>query len=136
MDMSCDDSDGPKKQQDDDKITDDEPKRPKEKKGLISQGAGYGTIYKTTSSKDANHLKSTKFKQFNFEKRQHTKLTCPLSHFDGFNLWLLKPTHMNRGRGIHVFNDLPTLHKLIKEYCLGKEEESLKKKSKNEKGEK
>ena len=51
-----------------------------------------------------------------------------MSHFDGHNLWLLKPTHLNRGRGIHVFRDLATLNKLIKEYCSGKDEEVLKKK--------
>jgi hypothetical protein len=45
-------------------------------------------------------------------------------------MWLLKPTHLNRGRGIHVFNDLETLKKLIKEYCMGKDEESWKKKTK------
>lgn len=44
---------------------------------------------------------------------------------------MLKPTHLNRGRGIHVFRDLPTLHKLIKEYCTGKDEEILKKKGTN-----
>jgi predicted transcriptional regulator len=42
----------------------------------------------------------------------------------------LKPTHLNRGRGIHVFRDLNTLHKLIKEYCQGKDEENIKKKNK------
>jgi hypothetical protein len=47
----------------------------------------------------------------------------PQCHFDGYNLWLLKPTHLNRGRGIHVFRDLDTLHKLIREYCQGKDEE-------------
>jgi len=36
---------------------------------------------------------------------------------------------LNRGRGIHVFNDLPTLHRLIREYCVGKDEESWKKKT-------
>lgn len=46
-----------------------------------------------------------------------------MSHFNGYNLWLLKPTHLNRGRGIHVFRDLDDLHKLIKEYCSGKDEE-------------
>lgn len=46
----------------------------------------------------------------------------PLCHFDSFNLWLLKPTHLNRGRGIHVFNDVETLHGLIRQYCIGKEE--------------
>ena len=44
----------------------------------------------------------------------------PLCHFDSYNLWILKPTHLNRGRGIHVFRDLESLHKLIKQYCSGK----------------
>ena len=52
----------------------------------------------------------------------------PLCHFDSFNLWLLKPTHLNRGRGIHVFRDLETLNKLIKQYCVGKEEQGVAKK--------
>lgn len=42
---------------------------------------------------------------------------------------------MNRGRGIHIFNDLNQLHKLIKEYCQGKEEENFKKKYNKEKEE-
>jgi hypothetical protein len=101
----------------------------KKEKGLLSSQPGYSTVYKTPGKDNPNN-KSTKFKSFNFEKRNHMKLTCPLSHFDGHNLWLLKPTHLNRGRGIHVFNDLGTLHKLMREYCLGKDEESWKKKSK------
>ena len=105
-----------------------EPKE-KEKKGKDrgSNISGNSTLYKTPGK---DNSKSTKFKQFNFEKRNFTKLTCPLSHFDGYNLWLLKPTHLNRGRGIHVFKDLPTLHKLIREYCIGKDEESWKKRGK------
>lgn len=71
----------------------------------------------------ADKGKITKFKTFNFEKRNFTKYTCPLSHFQGYNLWLLKPTHLNRGRGIHVFRDLEDLNRLIKEYTLGKDEE-------------
>lgn len=102
----------------------------KEPKSLLSSAPGYGTLYKTPG-KDNQNQKSTKFKQFNFEKRTFTKYSCPLSHFDGYNLWLLKPTHLNRGRGIHVFNDLTTLHKLIKEYCLGKDEEGWAKKTKD-----
>jgi hypothetical protein len=97
-------------------------------KSLLTSQGGYSTLYKT-QGKDNNNQRSTKFKQFNFEKRTHTRYNCPLSHFDGYNLWLLKPTHLNRGRGIHVFNDLPTLHRLIKEYCIGKDEESWKKKT-------
>lgn len=46
-----------------------------------------------------------------------------MSHFNGYNLWLLKPTHLNRGRGIHVFRDLDDLQRLVKEYCSGKDEE-------------
>lgn len=96
---------------------------------MLSSQPGYSTVYKTPGKDNPNN-KSTKFKSFNFEKRNHMRLTCPVSHFDGHNLWLLKPTHLNRGRGIHVFNDLGTLHKLIREYCIGKDEESWKKKSK------
>jgi hypothetical protein len=51
----------------------------------------------------------------------------PLCHFDSYNLWILKPTHLNRGRGIHVFRDIDTLHKLIKQYCQGKELDNFKK---------
>jgi hypothetical protein len=78
-------------------------------------------------SQPTNSGKVTKFKAFNFEKRTYQKYTMPLCHFDSYNLWLLKPTHLNRGRGIHVFRDLETLHKLIKQYCIGKEEVSKKK---------
>lgn len=34
-------------------------------------------------------------------------------------MWLLKPTFLNRGRGIHVFNSLTTLERLIGEYTEG-----------------
>ena len=49
----------------------------------------------------------------------------PKCHFDSYNLWILKPTHLNRGRGIHVFRDLETLQKLIKQYCSGRELDSF-----------
>lgn len=42
-------------------------------------------------------------------------------------MWLLKPTFMNRGRGIHVFNSLASLEKLMSDYTEGFEEKSLKK---------
>ena len=83
-----------------------------------------------TNADKANKDKSsnTKFKAFNFERKSYQKFSMPLCHFDSFNLWLLKPTHLNRGRGIHVFRDLETLNKLIKQYCSGKELENFKKK--------
>jgi hypothetical protein len=43
----------------------------------------------------------------------------PFCHFTGFNLWLLKPTKLNRGRGIHVINNLTQLKGLIQRYCEG-----------------
>lgn len=47
-------------------------------------------------------------------------------------MWLLKPTFLNRGRGIHVFNNLTTLERLISEYAEGFEEKSLKKPKEDE----
>ena len=46
-----------------------------------------------TNSKSTNKI--TKFKVFNFDKRQSTKYNMPLCHYNGYNLWLLKPTHLN-----------------------------------------
>ena len=42
--------------------------------------------------------------------------TLPDSHFTGRNIWLLKPTCFNRGRGIHIFDSTTTLENLIKDY--------------------
>jgi glutathione synthase/RimK-type ligase-like ATP-grasp enzyme len=39
--------------------------------------------------------------------------------FDGHNLWVLKPNDLNRGRGVHLFNSLEQLKKLIAEYTKG-----------------
>jgi phosphoribosylamine-glycine ligase len=41
------------------------------------------------------------------------------SYFQGHNIWILKATGFNRGRGIHVFNKLEELNRLIKEYTEG-----------------
>ena len=41
--------------------------------------------------------------------------------FDGHNLWLLKPTDYNRGRGVQVFNSFEQFKKLIHEYKHGVE---------------
>lgn len=60
----------------------------------------------------------TKAYNFNFSKglSMYSKLEMPLSHFEGKNFWILKATNLNRGRGIHVFNDIETLKSLIKQY--------------------
>ena len=46
---------------------------------------------------------------------------------DSNYLWLLKPTFLNRGRGIHVFSTLENLVSLINEYFNGYVERDLKK---------
>ena len=49
-------------------------------------------------------------------------LVMPMCHFTGKNIWILKPTGFNRGRGIHVVNSIKKLKKLIKDYAKGKEQ--------------
>lgn len=49
----------------------------------------------------------------------YSKLTLRESMFDGHNLWVLKPNDLNRGRGVHLFNSLEQLKKLISEYTKG-----------------
>lgn len=48
-----------------------------------------------------------------------SKRRIPTAHFQGHNIWILKATGFNRGQGIHVFNQLEDLKKLIKEYTDG-----------------
>lgn len=52
-------------------------------------------------------------------KKNFYRYTMPFCHFTGYNLWLLKPTKLNRGRGIHVINNLTQLKSLIARYCEG-----------------
>ena len=40
---------------------------------------------------------------------------------EGHNLWVLKANDMNRGRGIHLFNNIEQLKKLIYQYTQGVE---------------
>jgi phosphoribosylamine-glycine ligase len=49
----------------------------------------------------------------------YAKRKIPNSHFKAQNIWILKATGFNRGIGIHVFNKLEDLKKLIKEYTDG-----------------
>ena len=41
------------------------------------------------------------------------------SYFGGKNLWLIKPTSYNRGRGIRIFNSIQTLISYLKDYTNG-----------------
>ena len=42
----------------------------------------------------------------------------PLCHFDKKNVWILKPTGLNRGKGIHVVDQISEVKKIIKQTCL------------------
>ncbi len=44
-----------------------------------------------------------------------SKVQVPLPHFIGSNLWLLKPSFLNRGRGIYVVNSLEDMRVRILE---------------------
>lgn len=54
---------------------------------------------------------------------QYSKYTMPVSHFVGHNLWLLKPSGLNRGRGIHIFDNLDSMRNAILEDCTDKKGE-------------
>ena len=41
------------------------------------------------------------------------------THFIGKNIWIIKPTGFNRGRGVQIFNTLEEMSKIIKESSQG-----------------
>lgn len=43
----------------------------------------------------------------------YNKISIPASHLESSNLWFLKVTKLNRGRGIYVFNSIEQLISLI-----------------------
>jgi hypothetical protein len=47
---------------------------------------------------------------------QSAKFVMPKSHSVGQNVWILKCTGFNRGIGIHVFNKIDELRKIMDEY--------------------
>mmetsp|Transcript_30089 Transcript_30089/g.29340 ORF Transcript_30089/g.29340 Transcript_30089/m.29340 type:complete len:99 (+) Transcript_30089:1135-1431(+) len=49
--------------------------------------------------------------------RRTSEYIMPLSHFKGKNVWILKPTSLNRGKGIHVVGTLKKIKKLMRDYC-------------------
>ncbi|CDW91776.1 tubulin-tyrosine ligase family [Stylonychia lemnae] len=75
------------------------------KKDIQKQGAYFGQLLQQPST--AQILKSS-------QKSDHI---MPLCHFKGKNVWILKPTSLNRGKGIHVISSFKKLKKLIRDYC-------------------
>jgi phosphoribosylamine-glycine ligase len=41
----------------------------------------------------------------------------PLCHFSGKNIWILKPTGLNRGKGIHVVDKVVDVKRIIEQTC-------------------
>ena len=54
-----------------------------------------------------------------FESMERGKVAS--SHFEGKNMWILKPTSLNRGQGIHVAASYKRVKRLIRDYCRGRE---------------
>ena len=50
-----------------------------------------------------------------------TKYTLSHTMFDSSNLWLIKPTSFNRGRGVSVFSTVDQFRKLVNDYSQGVE---------------
>lgn len=84
-----------------------------ESKVYHSQMMLFVSYYKNLQKEEKKPL--TKQKLFSFDSVVQQKLP-PSTHFVGENIWILKPSGFNRGRGIHVFSDLETLKTLFSEF--------------------
>jgi hypothetical protein len=72
---------------------------------------------------------NAKLKQVTFSKDKRGGTNCKAklmdTHFAGKNLWVLKPTGFNRGRGVSVFDTVEKLRALLKEYAEGVPDEGV-----------
>ena len=88
-------------------------------------------IFITKRGRDLDYINgetTLKTKGVSMVKRFTSKasgLVMPLNHFTGKNVWILKPTSFNRGKGIHVVSDLKKLKRLIKDYSSGRETSTI-----------
>jgi hypothetical protein len=57
-----------------------------------------------------------------------SRLEMPLSHYQGKNAWILKPTGCNRGKGIHVVDSVKDVKKFIHQTCIENQSKVLKEK--------
>jgi len=71
---------------------------------------------KREKEKDSKETKKSTTKQSTTPRITHKPLQMrlPETYYDGCNLWLLKPTDYNRGRGINLFNKMTTLEHYLK----------------------
>jgi hypothetical protein len=70
---------------------------------------------------DYRRKKNYTLANLNDEKKvsQYLKPKFHKTFMKGFNVWVLKPTGLNRGRGIEVFNTLEALNTFINQYFEG-----------------
>jgi hypothetical protein len=73
-----------------------------------------------TDFKQALGIINSKLQQIRLSRERlavtHCKPKIVETHFAGKNIWMLKPTGFNRGRGVTVFNSMEKLKGLIKYY--------------------
>lgn len=73
--------------------------------------------------KNCLKLIDQKLQQIGFSKERraitHCKPKIADTHFAGRNIWILKPTGFNRGRGVSVFDSMEKLKSLVKFYAEG-----------------
>jgi hypothetical protein len=86
-----------------------------------------------SSENASNEEINAKLQSLSYSKGKAKKLNptlfLPATHFWGRNLWFLKCTHYNRGKGIYVFDSFEKLVELMNEIDKGMEEEGSKVKS-------
>lgn len=83
--------------------------------------------FQTSNNNGGHHQQGAPEKLYNYFYTRWGLQETFLDEKSSTYMWLLKPTFLNRGRGIHVFNNLTTLSQLIADYTEGFEEKSLKK---------
>eukprot|EP00826_Nyctotherus_ovalis_P022823 TRINITY_DN17623_c0_g1_i1.p1 TRINITY_DN17623_c0_g1~~TRINITY_DN17623_c0_g1_i1.p1 ORF type:complete len:259 (+),score=52.65 TRINITY_DN17623_c0_g1_i1:592-1368(+) len=78
-------------------------------------------IYENMEKMSGKPIKGLNCIPVMYERREinYTRYRMPLTHFIGHNLWLLKSANLNRGRGVHIFQSLSELKRLLMEYCRG-----------------
>ena len=53
-------------------------------------------------------------KPYDFRQKSGQPLVMPKCHFAGANVWILKPTGLNRGKGIHVVDSIKDVKRIIR----------------------
>ncbi len=79
------------------------------------------------TGKEPNHVEETlkvinqKLGQYQIfrDRKMHSKAKVNETHYAGHNIWILKSTGFNRGRGVSIFDTLDRLKSLIKYYSEG-----------------